>query len=57
MEIGRREPAPVGPLVALGGLVGLGLGWAGMRRAVRSRVLPPVSAGAVLVERRRSLPR
>lgn len=45
LEIGRRPPAPVGPLVALGALAGLGLGWVGMRRAVQT-VVPAVTAWA-----------
>ncbi|MEV0562539.1 hypothetical protein [Dactylosporangium sp. NPDC050588] len=36
LEIGRREPSVVAPLVALFGLVGFALGWVGMRRAVGS---------------------
>jgi hypothetical protein len=32
VEVDRREPWPVAPLVALGGLGGLALGWFGLRR-------------------------
>ncbi|MFF5227833.1 hypothetical protein [Dactylosporangium sp. NPDC000521] len=38
LEIGRREPSAVTPLVTLLGLGGLALGWAGMRRAAGDRV-------------------
>ncbi|MFC4042503.1 hypothetical protein ACFO1B_29095 [Dactylosporangium siamense] len=46
LEIGRREPAPVGPMVALGALAGLALGWLGMRRAVEGTPLTVVLAWA-----------
>jgi hypothetical protein len=46
LEIGRREPAPAGPMVALGCLAGLALGWAGMRRAVAGTPVQAVTAWA-----------
>jgi hypothetical protein len=46
LEIGRRQPAPVGPMVALGALAGLVLGWFGMRRATAGTPLTVVLAWA-----------
>ena len=45
LEIGRREPSPVRPLVALAAVAGLALGWLGMRRAVVGPRLTAVLAG------------
>jgi hypothetical protein len=51
LELGRTPPSPVGPLVALAGLGGLGLGWAGMRRVAASTRPAAVAAwsGVVLL--------
>ncbi|GAB3847158.1 hypothetical protein ACFPIJ_40415 [Dactylosporangium cerinum] len=46
LEVDRRQPWPVGPLVALGGLAGLALGWVGMRRLVARAPLAAGFAGA-----------